>query len=100
MDRRSTYINALSALAPETVRTLIHFASDEDCLKAALHLAGVSSAEARVVRLRNTLALDRFIISANYEAEMRERDDLSIVQSPRPWRFTSEGNFDSANDPW
>lgn len=98
MDRHSTFINALSALAPESVRTPIHFATDAACLDAALRLADVEPAQARIVRMRNTLALDRFIVSANYAAQIKERDDLSIVQPPRAWRFTAEGNFDPADD--
>ncbi|HEU0175109.1 MAG TPA: hypothetical protein VFV58_12690 [Blastocatellia bacterium] len=98
IDKVSTYTNALAAMAPGSVRVPMHFANDAECLGAALRLAGADPAEARVVRVRNTLALDRFVASSAYASEIAERDDLTVLQSSADWRFTDDGDFDSVND--
>ncbi len=95
MDHLSTYTNALSSMTPAAVRIPMHFASDAECLRAALRLAGADPATAKIVRIKNTLALDHFIATDAYAPEISERKDLSVLESPREWRFTAEGNLDS-----
>jgi hypothetical protein len=95
IDARSTFTNALSAMTPNSVKTPMHFASDRECLSAALRLADADPVNARIVRVRNTLALDRFIASANYAKEIEERDDLRVLRSASAWGFTPEGDLDS-----
>lgn len=99
MDNVATYTNALSAITPATVRIPMHFSSDAECLRAALRLAGADPANARIVRICNTLALDRFIATASYADEIAGRSDLRFIRSQQEWRFTGEGNFDPAYDP-
>src|SRR5262245_63021290 len=48
MDKLSTYMNALAAMAAGAVRIPMNFANDVECLGAALRLAGVDPAEARI----------------------------------------------------
>ncbi|HZF38313.1 MAG TPA: DUF362 domain-containing protein [Blastocatellia bacterium] len=98
IDKVSTYTNALAAMSPGSVRIPMHFANDVECLGAALRLAGADPDEARVVRVRNTLALDRFVASSAYASEIAQRDDLTILQSSVDWRFTDDGDFDSVYD--
>ena len=98
MDKLSTYTNALAAMAAGSVRIPMNFANDIECLGAALRLAGADPAEARVVRVRNTLALDLFVASAVYAQEIAERADLTLLRSSVDWRFTDDGDFDPAHD--
>src|SRR5262249_30079349 len=98
MDKVSTYTNALAAMAAGSVRIPMHFPNDVECLSAALRLAGADPVEARIVRVRNTLALDRFVASSAYAQEIAERDDLTVLQSSVDWRFTDDGDFDTAHD--
>ncbi|HEV8254139.1 MAG TPA: hypothetical protein VGQ78_05255 [Vicinamibacteria bacterium] len=98
MDSRATYTNALSAMTPATVRIPMHFDTDAECLKAVLRVSGADAERARIVRVRNTLALDRFVASEVYAAEVAARDDLTVVRPPRPWGLDAEGNFDPAGD--
>jgi len=93
MDPVSTYTNALSSMTPAAVRIPMHFASDVECLRAALRLAGADPATARIVRIKNTLALDRFVATDAYASEISERRDLNLLESPQDWRFTAEGNL-------
>jgi hypothetical protein len=98
IDKLSSFTNALSARSSSSVRIPMHFDNDTECMNAALRLAGVDAAEARIVRVRNTLALDRFIASSVYAQEIAERDDLTVLRSSVDWRFTDEGDFDPAHD--
>src|SRR5215471_6541941 len=98
MDKLSTYTNALAAMAAGAVRIPMYFSNDAECLGAALRLAGADPAEARVVRVRNTLALDLFVASAAYAQEIAGREDLTLLRSSVDWRFTDDGDFDPAQD--
>jgi hypothetical protein len=98
MDPKSTYTNALSAMTPAMVRTPMHFDSDAECLGAALRMSGASETEARIVRVRNTLALDRLVVSAALAPAVRDRDDLRVVGPERDWAFDSGGNLAPAAD--
>jgi hypothetical protein len=98
IDKLSTYTNALAARAPGSVRVPMHFTNDIDCLSAALRIAGADPAEARIVRVRNTLALDRFVASSAFASEIAERGDLTVLESSVDWRFTDDGDFDPAYD--
>jgi uncharacterized protein DUF362 len=98
MDSHAMYTNALSAMTPATVRVPMHFDTDAECLKAVLRVAGADADKARIVRVRNTLAVDRFVASEAYAAEVAERDDLTVLIPPRPWTLDAQGNFDAASD--
>ncbi|MFN0123389.1 MAG: lactate racemase domain-containing protein [Blastocatellia bacterium] len=98
MDHNSTYINSLSSMTPASSRTPMHFDSDAECLGAALRMAGADAAGARFVRIRNTLALNRFVASASFAEEIAKRDDLQVVGAAQAWQFDAQGNIDTAAD--
>jgi Domain of unknown function (DUF362) len=98
MDPKSTYTNALSAMTPAMVRTPMHFDTDAECLKAALRMSGVAEDKVRIVRVRNTLALDRLVVSPALAPEVRERDDLRFIGPERAWIFDAEGDIAPASD--
>ena len=99
MDPTSTYTNALSAMTPAMVRTPMHFDSDAECLKAALRMSGAAEESARIVRVKNTLALDRLLVSPALAPEIRERDDLRVMGPERNWAFDAQGDLTSGADP-
>jgi hypothetical protein len=99
MDPKSTYTNALSAMTPAMVRTPMHFDTDQECLKAALRMAGAAGAQARIVRVRNTLALGRLVVSPALAAEVAGRSDLHVIGPERPWTFDAQGDLAPAADP-
>jgi len=98
LDLEAVFTNALSAMTPTTAKVPVHFASDRDCLRAAIRFSGTDAANAGIVRIRSTLALDRFIASDTYAAQIADRSDLQIVSAPTDWRFDGHGDFDPAND--
>src|SRR5262249_61610151 len=95
---KSTYMTPLSAMTPAMVRAPMHFGSDAECLEAAFRMAGVDADTARLVRIRNTLALDRFVASAACASAIAERDDLRVVVPPREWRVSPSRDHDPPDD--
>jgi hypothetical protein len=87
MDPAITYTNALAAMKVVPARIPFHFATDAECLRAALRLAGVDPQAARILRIRDTLALDEVTASSNYLDEINGRDDLEVLGAPEPWPF-------------
>jgi hypothetical protein len=98
LDTEAVFTNALSAMTPWTAKVPMHFASDRDCLRAALRFCGTDTANAGIVRIRSTLALDRFIASDTYAAQIADRTDLHVVDGPIDWGFDSRGDFDATQD--
>jgi Domain of unknown function (DUF362) len=98
MDPQITYTNALSSMTPATAKLPLHFASDRACLGAAVRLSGADPANAAIVRIRSTLALDRFVASETYAPAIAARDDLRIVSEPVGWQFDERGDFPTVAD--
>jgi len=64
MNYKATVINCLTAGYPEGAFTPVHFETDREVLDAALAICGTRGpTEARVMRIRNTLALEEIDIS-------------------------------------
>jgi hypothetical protein len=99
LDRDAMFTNALSSMTPTTAKLPVHFASDRHCLRAALRFAGSDPATAGIVRIRSTIALDRFVASETYAAEIASRGDLQVLSDPADWPFDAQGDFDPARDP-
>ena len=61
-------------------------------LAAALTMcAGVSPAEARIVRVQNTLKLRRMWVSEALLEEVEGDERLRVIEGPRPTRFDEHG---------
>jgi hypothetical protein len=66
--------------------------TDHDAVVVALKTcARVSFATARIVRIKNTLALERMEVSESYLPELENRGEIEILSKPEPFRFTTEG---------
>lgn len=101
MDPVITYTNALSAMTSAPARISINFPSDEACIRAALRVAGVEARQARILRIRNTLALEHLVASEACEAVLRAGEAIAavdIVTGPTDWLLDAAGNFDPATD--
>jgi hypothetical protein len=87
MDQAITYTNALAAMKVVPVRIPFQFPTDAECVGAACRLAGVRPEGARLLRVRDTLALEHVIASESYLQEVEGRDDLELIGPPEPWSF-------------
>jgi hypothetical protein len=77
MDQAITYTNALAAMKVVPVRIPFQFA------------AGVPPERARLLRIRDTLALEHVVASESYLPEIEGRDDLEVIAPLEPWSFAS-----------
>lgn len=94
MDRRTTSINALTARTPEHARLPIAFETDREALEKALQSLRIDDPQsARVVRIKNTLALKRMLVSEALLPEVRERRDLLLLSEPQEMAFDAQGNL-------
>jgi len=98
MDPDITYTNALSAMTPCPPRISINFKSDEACMRAVLRIAGVPPAKARILRIRNTLAMEQIVASEAYWPEISGCPDLQVVAPLQPWTFDAAGNLEPETD--
>lgn len=98
IDYRSTFINALTSGHSITAKIPIFLLSDRDAIAAALHLCRpIDPLEAKIVRIKNTLELERMWISESLydmvkkDPELRGR--IEILRKPEDMTFDGEGNL-------
>ncbi|NBO65818.1 MAG: hypothetical protein EBU88_13410 [Acidobacteria bacterium] len=85
MDRQITYTNSLSSMTPASVRIPMHYGTDRECLAAAVRMSGKTAAEAHLVQIRNTLALNRLVVSQLFEREIEAQGNLTILERLPAW---------------
>ena len=97
IDRTASYTNSLTALTISTTKIPIYFDSDRECIEKALaSLALPEAAVPRILRISDTLSLDKFQASDAYRSEIPARADFVITDPPRDMEFDSFGNL----SPW
>ena len=93
MNYQATVINCLTAGYPEGAILPVHFDTDRQVIEAALAIIGLRKPEeARVMRIRNTLALEEMEISEPCLAEKRETE-FSPLGAVSDLRFDAAGNL-------
>lgn len=94
LDHRPTYINCLTALAPEKARIPMTGKTDREAIEWAFLTAGsVESSQARVVRIKNTLHPERFFASEALLPEIATKPNLRVVEDCSPMSFDDVGNL-------
>ena len=69
-------------------------ASDKDAIAVALKTCNeINKANARIVRIKNSLHVDEIYISKAHLDEAERDPDLEIISGPHPWPFDSNGNM-------
>ena len=91
---QASYTNSLTALTPSTMKIPIYFDTDRECIERALvSLALPELAVLRIVRIANTLSLDKLQVSEAYGPQVAARPDLSVNVSEHDMDFDHEGNL-------
>jgi hypothetical protein len=94
MNYRETVINCLTAGYPEGANLPVHFETDREVLDAALAIIGTRrSEEARIVHVRNTLQLEKALISEPCLAENGRATRFHIERPAAPLAFDPRGNL-------
>ncbi len=96
-DMEATRVNGITSLHLSAARPPLVYDTDAQMLAAALPTIGLASpAAARLVWIRNTLALEEVECSTAYLDALRDRDDLEILTEARDLPFDAVGNFVSS----
>lgn len=94
VDRHATYMNCLSACEPEMAAIPPYYDTDREVLERALLTIGLVAPEnAKIVHIRNTLALDVMMVSDALLAEVNANDQLEVLDTPEHMAFDEEGNL-------
>jgi hypothetical protein len=98
IDSQKTYINCLTGLRPEGAKIPMTFDCDKDAIDAALSTCGVEGINnARIVWIKNTLDLEKVIISEYYLDDLKKRDDLEQISPAEELAFDSSDNLPPFN---
>src|SRR5262245_1110296 len=94
MDPQKTYINALTSLSLASAKTPIHFETDREAISQALaSLAVADTSRTKIVRIADTLSLEKVAVSRAYESEFQGRSDLEVLNSPSEMKFDHQSNL-------
>jgi hypothetical protein len=89
-----TYTNSLTGLSPMRSKLPIIFETDREAIQGALKTIGLTEPpDAKVARIRNTLALEYLQVSEALIPEVRERSDLEILDGPFEFRFSERDDL-------
>lgn len=92
IDREATYINNIASSRLARVKIPMTLPTDREAIEVALATIGpISSTEARVVRIKNTLEIDELFVSQNLMGELSRNPLIQIVSLPEPLRFDESG---------
>lgn len=93
MDRRTTYLNTITSTFLQRGFIPVTLISDEEAIATALDTAGIADpTRARILRIPNTLHLERVLASDAVAGELAGRPNVEIGPAA-PWSFTPEGNL-------
>lgn len=94
MDKKSTYINCLTSMTTAGAKVPMYFDSDREVLDHAMASLGLPDARhARVIRIADTLSLERMEVSEAYRDLIGQNPDLQTEGNGDAWRFDSENNL-------
>jgi hypothetical protein len=94
LDLSCTYMNALTSIKLLGSKIPIHFDSDREAIQQALAtLASAHPESLRVVRIANTLNLERLLASESCIKLLEGRPGISISGAPQPMPFDENGNL-------
>ena len=94
LNLRSMYVNALTSLGLPTAKIPMYFDTDREALETAFtSLVSASNEKLRVVRIVNTLNLDRILVSEALAEEVSSRAELAVIGSAKEMEFDESGNL-------
>lgn len=93
-DVEASYANSFTSRSSTVVKIPMHFDSDEATIKAAIALTyGADRKNLRMVRIRNTLRMEKIQISEAMLEDARANPDIRVLSRPEALRFDENGNL-------
>jgi hypothetical protein len=94
LDLRTTYTNALTSLGVLTPKIPIYFDNDREAVEKALAtLAARQPERLRVVRIANTLRLEKMLASESCADALKGRPEITLGGAAEEMRFNGDGNL-------
>jgi hypothetical protein len=94
IDMKATLVNCITACAPNGAKIPPTYDTDREAIETALSCIGLTPpADARVVRIRNTLRLGVVEVSEALLSEVAGRADLTVLGPPAPLGFDAAGRL-------
>ena len=92
-DAEKTYWNALTANVPEAARVPIVLESDVEAVETALRSALPEGGDSRMVRIKNTLDLEEFYVTAPLLEQLRGNPEYELLRDLGPMPGDDRGNL-------
>ena len=97
MDNEVTWINAMTGGHPTAGMIPLHYPTDREVLEAAFSTIGlIEPPDVRLMWIRDTLHVAELECSAVFYEDAQQRDDLEIVEPPRPLPLDAAGMLPDA----
>ncbi len=94
VDLEVTAVNAITACFPEDVRLPLTVPTDRDAIVAMLDtLRPFTAEDLRLVHIRNTLAVERLVVSEGCLPALRDRPGVVIEEEPRFLKFDEDARL-------
>src|SRR5262249_29563474 len=94
MNYQSTVLNCLTSGYPEGAHLPVHLDSDREVIDAALSLLGTRAPrEARILHIRNTLAVEEVAVSEPCLEQAGRQTDFTVESGPYELSFDAQGNL-------
>jgi hypothetical protein len=88
-----TYMNCFTSTITRNVAIPLMLESDENVIQACIKTCHAGSRPLRMLRIRDTLTLDRLLVSPALAEELKDLDDCEILGTPEPMHFDKTGNL-------
>jgi hypothetical protein len=94
IDLEKTYTNNLTSKATASGRIPIHLPTEEMVIRAGIKTCTApDGSKARVMRIKNTLALEEVLFSEILLPEAKNHPSIEILEEPEPMRFGADGKL-------
>jgi len=94
LNLQSMYVNAITSLGLATAKIPIYFETDREAIEAAFtSLVSPFPEKLRVVRIANTLNLDRMLISEACAEQVRMQTGVTLAGTAKEMEFDGIGNL-------
>jgi hypothetical protein len=94
IDAAATSMNALTALSINSFKIPMAFDTDREAIRRILETVPLTSGRAhRIVRIQDTLSLEKVEVSESYADELKKRPDLEPLGPARDMAFDPQGNL-------
>ncbi|SBW09007.1 conserved hypothetical protein [uncultured delta proteobacterium] len=100
IDRNATYANQITSTSIRSAAIPMTLDTDQDLFRCAIKSClAEDPARVRLIWARDTLTLDRLLVSPELARELKNVPGCAVDDAPRPIVFERTGNL-AAPDPW